>query len=178
LTDKLAQPAGAQFQLKALLLVGACGADQAFRGVVAGDGHAGKSLSGWSCACNREVRCPRFVNGRARPVHGVYRRLHCRTALVCESKILKRIGRAKNGYQLAAAVYVNTVVLRQLNRGGSALCRDAGRGAATSALTGAAMPVSEMPERETPAVHFTVLIPHEEGCFYGPRGVIVRRLIV
>ena len=49
LADELAQPAGAQFEFKALLFVGARGADQAFRRVVAGDGHAEEkcSLSQW-----------------------------------------------------------------------------------------------------------------------------------
>ncbi len=81
LANELAQPAGAQFQFKALLLVGARGADQPFRGVVAGDSHAGRSLTGWGCACNREAHCPRFVNGRDRPAVDVYRRLHCRAVL-------------------------------------------------------------------------------------------------
>ena len=40
LADELAQPAGAQLELEALLFVGARGADQPFRRVVAGDGHA------------------------------------------------------------------------------------------------------------------------------------------
>ena len=45
LADELAQPAGAQFQFKALLFVGARGADQPFRRVVAGDGHAEQKCS-------------------------------------------------------------------------------------------------------------------------------------
>ena len=49
LADELAQPAGAQFQLKTLLFFGARSADETFRSVVAGDGHAEGSLMvrGW-----------------------------------------------------------------------------------------------------------------------------------
>ena len=46
LPDELAQPAGAEFELEALLFVGARGADQTFRGVVAGNGHAVGSVAG------------------------------------------------------------------------------------------------------------------------------------
>ena len=46
LADELAQPAGAQFEFEALLFVGARGADQPFRSVVAGNGHAEEKCSG------------------------------------------------------------------------------------------------------------------------------------
>ncbi len=54
LSDELAEPAGAEFEFKALLFFGAGGADETFRGVVAGDGHAEGSVAGWGCGCNRE----------------------------------------------------------------------------------------------------------------------------
>ena len=40
------QPAGPEFEFKALLFVGARGADETFRSVVAGDGHAEEKCSG------------------------------------------------------------------------------------------------------------------------------------
>ena len=45
LADEFAQPAGAEFELETLLFVGARGADEAFRRVVAGDGHADEKCS-------------------------------------------------------------------------------------------------------------------------------------
>ncbi len=45
LADELAQPARTQFELKALFFVGARGADQPFRSVVARDSHAGRSVA-------------------------------------------------------------------------------------------------------------------------------------
>ena len=45
LADELDQPARAQFEFKALLFVGARGADQPFGSVVAGNGHAEEKCS-------------------------------------------------------------------------------------------------------------------------------------
>ena len=55
LADEFAEPAGAQFEFKALLFVGARGADQPFWGVVSGDGHAEGSLTVRGCGCNRQA---------------------------------------------------------------------------------------------------------------------------
>jgi hypothetical protein len=46
LADELAEPAGAQFELKALLFVGSRGAHQPFRSVVACNGHANEKSNG------------------------------------------------------------------------------------------------------------------------------------
>jgi len=51
LADELAQLAGAQFEFKSLLFVSARGADQPFRSVVAGDGHAEEKCS--RCGASR-----------------------------------------------------------------------------------------------------------------------------
>ena len=68
LADELAQPAGAQFEFKALLFVGARGADQPFRSVVAGDGHAEEKCS--RCGGRRAKYRRRFDLGAGDPCEG------------------------------------------------------------------------------------------------------------
>lgn len=59
-----------------------------------------------------------------------------------DSQILKRIGRAKNGYQLATKECGNAVLRCHLSRKGLAPYRSEWAGRALGACTGTAMPVA------------------------------------